>query len=227
MEEKKIEKKKYVDLTGQKFGRLTVIERAERRTGHGEHAHWVCMCDCGKVTVVKSSDLTCGKTKSCGCFREEMKLLAHTTHGDGKHGDNRNRLYHIWADMKNRCNSPSNHAYQHYGARGISVCEEWNAYENFKVWALSNGYEEDLTIDRIDVNGNYEPRNCRWITKQEQCYNKTNSRTITYQGETKTVSQWAFELGLPRTTLAHRLDDGWSIEAALTVPPQKKGVHAC
>ena len=208
----------YIDLTGQRFGRLVVIKRAG--TAKDGRALWLCCCDCGNEITTSSANLVRGHSKSCGCFRIERIIESHKAHGDGKHRE-RNRLYHIWGDMKHRCSNPNCRAYKNYGGRGITVCEEWQQYQPFRDWALHNGYSDELTLDRMDTNGNYEPDNCRWITKQEQCFNKRTSHLVTYQGVTQTVSQWAKEYNIPRTTLAHRLDDGWSVEDALTLPSQK------
>lgn len=202
----------YIDLTGQRFGKQVALEKVG--SSKDGRATWLCRCDCGQEITTTSANLIRGHTKSCGCFRKERVTEAHQTHGDGSH-INRNRLYHIWADIKNRCNSPNCRAYKNYGGRGIHVCEEWQNYSAFKQWAFQNGYNEELTIDRIDVNKDYSPSNCRWVSKHEQCQNKRNSRKISYNGETKTLSQWAIELRIPRTTFAHRLDDGWNIEEAM------------
>lgn len=136
------------------------------------------------------------------------------------HGATGTRLYQAWENMRARCNRKSSREYENYGGRGISVCSEWNEhFESFRDWALNNGYSEQLTLDRIDVNGNYEPGNCRWISNKEQQNNKRNNRNITYNGRTQTLNQWAKELGMIPKTLQGRLDkSGWSIEKALTTP---------
>jgi len=149
------------DLTGQKFGRLTVIEKTGK--GRDGHAVWKCFCGCGNIIEVRGSHLLSGHTKSCGCLNEE-KII--------KHGDNRvgrtARLYIIWRNMKQRCQEPNHPSYKWYGGKGIRVCDEWeNNYLAFKAWALVNGYREDLTIDRIDNDGDYSPGNCQWITNVE------------------------------------------------------------
>ena len=152
---------RFVDLTGQTFGFLTVIERGPN-TQRG-NAKWHCKCVCGRETFVVTSKLRNGRTISCGC----MGLL-HATQAKIKHGDSKKtRLYAIWAAMKRRCYNPNCDPYKYYGGKGIKVCDEWLEYDKFREWALSNGYAEDLSIDRIDSNGNYEPGNCQWITMQE------------------------------------------------------------
>ena len=128
------------------------------------------------------------------------------------------RIYHIWNGMIGRCERQSYNAYDRYGKRGILVCEEWHDFEEFKSWAMKNGYAEDLTIDRVDPNGNYEPSNCRWVTMKDQQNNKLNNHVITFDGETKTVSQWAEALGIRTQTLFSRLKRHWDIEKALTAP---------
>lgn len=151
---------KLIDLTGQRFGRLVVIELAEMRQ---RKSLWRCRCDCGEMTIKASHHLKEGVSRSCGCLRTERS----TTHG--KSGT---RLYRIWQDMKTRCRYPSYSGYKNYGGRGICICAEWEDFAAFQAWALANGYKEHLTIDRINVNGNYEPSNCRWATMQEQAHNK-------------------------------------------------------
>ena len=205
-----------IDLTGQRFGMLTVLERAGRKRNR---VAWRCRCDCGKESIVCALDLRSGDVKSCGCMKgswiAESKL---------KHGMSGSRLYRVWAGMKDRCLNRNEKEYPNYGERGISVCNEWMEFEPFQKWALANGYSDKLTIDRIDVNGDYCPENCRWATWKEQANNKRNNRFLEFNGRRQTVAQWAEEIGIDWTTLLDRLSRH-SIEEALSMPP-KKTTHA-
>ncbi|WDU82287.1 hypothetical protein [Caloramator sp. Dgby_cultured_2] len=151
-----------IDLTGKVFGRLSVI--GYHSTNKRGKALWLCKCDCGNETVVIGENLRSGKTTSCGCYNREMSIKANRIHGMTK-----TRIYECWLDMKKRCNDLNNKEYHNYGERGIRVCEEWEKdFKNFYDWSINNGYNDNLTIDRIDVNGDYEPSNCRWVTWSQQ-----------------------------------------------------------
>lgn len=163
-----------INLTGQRFGKVVALESTKQRKPNGE-VIWKCRCDCGNIFFTGTSTLRYGTTKSCGCARLE-KLKANPP--KKKHGGSEDRLYRVWRGMIDRCYYPSSNRYRNYGARGIQICQEWrHDYSAFRTWALNNGYEKDAkrgqcTIDRIDVNGNYEPSNCRWVSMEIQSKNK-------------------------------------------------------
>lgn len=210
---------KFVDLTGMKFGYLTVIERGKTHiTPNGtKQTIWKCRCACGKNVDVGANTLKSGNTKSCGCLKLEMLLSRSTKHGcrKEKHTD---RLYQIWRGMTARCRNDFR-----YAGRGITVCDDWKDYTTFKVWAYANGYDEnapfgECTIDRIDNNGNYEPSNCRWVNNYKQQQNTRRNRLIEYKGEVKCVSVWAREIGISPDAFYNRLNTGWTIDEIMTIP---------
>ena len=198
-----------LDLTGMRFGRWTVL----RYVGYDKGALWECRCDCGKIKNVRSDHLRYGKSTSCGCFRAEV-TAKETAQKIAKHGMWGTRLYREWIQMKQRCSpSCSKTHYDRYYGRGIRVCPEWeHDFDAFAEWALSNGYNDSLSIDRLDNDGNYEPTNCRWVTEETQANNKSTSRFITYKGKTKTLAEWARELNINYSTLRSRLSRGKSFE---------------
>lgn len=206
---------RFVNLAGQRFERLTVLER-DCSDNTGRKAHWICRCDCGNYLIAPSHHLKSGAIKSCGCYSKDINKEIHTSHGM-RH----TRLYKCWCNTKERCFSINNKSYKDYGGRGITVCEEWQKFEPFYEWAMANGYRDDLTLDRIDANGNYEPSNCRWATKKEQGNNKRNNCCITYNGEMHTISEWADIVGMPRNALYLRLKRGWDVKKALEHPLKK------
>lgn len=209
-----------LDLTGQRFGRLVVIRRAGRAPHKRRRFLWLCSCDCGSEVGVTGGNLTSGNTQSCGCLQRERTSAANRTHGFSRCVQGAaSRLYITWASMKARCSNPKAKSYRYYGAHGISVCDEWKRdFPAFRKWATTAGYRDDLSIDRINNDGDYEPGNCRWIPIAAQASNKRDNRKIKWEGQIMTVAGWARCLGMDRSTLAARLSSGWSVEKALTSP---------
>lgn len=201
------------DLTGMRFGRLVVIKATDERGPDGGVV-WECQCDCGNTCKVWNNKLMRKKPKkSCGC----LQLEAHTTY---IHGGEGSILYHKWRGMLDRCNNPNSRQYKYYGARGISVCDAWkNDFTAFRAWAETSGYVGGLSIDRIDVNGDYSPGNCRWVSMTEQQKNKTSNIIITMDGESKTLADWSKRYGIPYATAWARIRvHGWTPERALKTP---------
>ena len=202
---------KVKDLSGQRFGRLIAIKVSGKALNG--NMMWECKCDCGNTTYVHSTSLVSGSTVSCGCYHRER---VHET--KYKHGETKTRLYRIWSGMFSRCYGSRPKFVSAYTSRNIRVCDDWKDYLSFRDWAKSNGYRDDLTLDRIDVNGNYEPQNCRWATQKTQQNNRTNNHLLTYNGKTQTMSQWADELGVRAMAIQHRIARGWTAEEALSIP---------
>lgn len=176
------------------------MKRTKRET------YFVCRCDCGKEKIISRRSILSNRTKSCGCIKK-------------KHGSSYKKLYNVWASAKKRCYDEAYYNYKNYGARGIIMCNEWlNDYSSFETWALSNGYKEGLFIDRVNVDGNYEPQNCRFITPKQSGNNRRNHTYLTYKGVTKNVTQWAEELNVSDAAIFGRLKKGWSIDKIFNRP---------
>lgn len=205
-------KKSRKSLVGEKFGKLTVIKRADDYISQkGKHSPmWLCQCECGNIKAIAQSSLKSGCTKSCGCSRYESKT---------KHGLSGSRLYNIWSNMKQRCNSENESSYDRYGGRGITYCEQWEDFSEFSKWAFENGYEDTLTIERKDVNGNYCPENCCWIPQPEQAKNRRPSlRLVDKNGNERLMVDVAEELGISANVVRARYESGWDLYSAVYTP---------
>lgn len=201
-----------LNLVGQKINRLTVVRRVENSKAN--KVRFECLCECGNITVVVGSALLNDGTKSCGCLKNER-----VTKLKYRHGGCGTRLYRIWGAMHHRCQLGDDVLHKNYGNRGIFVCEEWSDFPAFRDWAMSNGYRDDLSIDRVDNNGPYAPWNCRWASREEQANNVRRNHNVTYNGETHTVSEWARLVDIPYHTLLCRIGKyNWNVEKALTTP---------
>lgn len=212
---------KVIDLTGMRFGKLTVISRSENRfigKRKASKPYWLCQCDCGNTKEICGDNLRSGSSNSCGCETSRSTIERSEKHGFARRGKNRSRLYSIWAKMISRCECKNDKAYCFYGERGISVCEEWHEFVVFKDWAYANGYLDNLTIDRIDFNGDYEPSNCRWITQSEQTRNTRRNTFVTLGDVTHCLKEWCDELNLNYTTVQARRKKGMDIYDAMFTP---------
>ena len=268
------------DLTGQRFGRLTVIKYLHERkypNGHGTHSLYLCKCDCGNEKIVTETNLESNSVKSCGCYRREFQvpdfigkkfgmlkvidrvyknekpvwmcecdcgnicyrstvsLKSSGFHSCGcyqktrigdlkrKHGMTGTRVFSIYCNIKRRCYNPNDREYIYYGGKGIALCDEWlNDFSAFYEWAKHNGYNDSLTIDRIDNSKGYSPENCRWATRKEQNNNTTRCRFFEYNGETLNIAQICEKYNINRGTLDKRLKMGWSISESIEKPVDKR-----
>lgn len=203
--------KERVNIIGKRFGNLVVLSHSHT---NGYTRCFLCQCDCGNQTIVAKNALTTGKQVSCGCLRN--KRIADLNRLPNGYL----RLGKIYRAMKKRCYDTKSNRYDRYGARGIKICDEWLSDINaFRKWSIENGYKDGLSIDRIDNNGDYSPNNCRWVEPTEQSNNTSRTVMIEYNGKTQTLTQWANELNIPKSTLHNRLRvHGWSVERALTQP---------
>lgn len=209
---------RFKDLTGQKYGRWTVLEfdcTYKRPSGQIVRM-WKCECECGTIRSVDGSKLKGGVSLSCGCRRHEITIQKNRTHGMA-----RTRIYKIWQGMKQRCNNSKEDNYRNYGGRGIKVCKEWERdFVAFRDWALNNGYSDELSIDRIDNNKGYSPENCRWANVYVQGNNRRTNHYLEWNGERKTITEWSKDnpLNLKEETIRSRMNNGWSTDAIFTTP---------
>jgi hypothetical protein len=194
---------------GTRFVRLVVTGNPVNTRGN--HYSYPCRCDCGTEKIVSGENMRSGTTVSCGCRMREA-------HHMKKHGMRKTRLYHIWQQMIQRCANPKRVNYARYGGKGIRVCQEWKDFSTFSEWALSHGYSDDLTIDRISSAGDYSPRNCRWSTVIDQARNQRSNHLLTVFGVTKCIAEWAEDARcvVSRGTLQCRIQKGWDVERAIT-----------
>ena len=209
---------KRVDLTGRKFGRLTVVGYAASMP-NGQ-LKWHCRCECGATRVVYGVHLNRGKTRSCGCYNNEV----HSTLSGRSKGAASE--YKTWSSMLNRCENPNAQEFDRYGARGIAVCDRWHDLECF-LQDMGRRPSSKHSIDRINNNGDYEPGNCRWATRQTQQNNLRSNRIVSFGGKSLTVAQWARDVGCSWSVIFCRLERGWTVERALTQPVRVyRGAHA-
>ena len=223
-----------IDLTGKRFGLLIVISRGDK-TPHGMY-RWNCQCDCGNLTSVPTCDLTNGHTRSCGCLKKSKQtinkacLTRQLRYGISNDRRSKHPLYGTWYQMISRCEKHNAHNYDRYGAKGISVCEEWHDFWKFVEWSDSiGGRPKGFTLDRIDYKGNYEPSNCRWANNHTQSMNKSSSILLTHDGKTETLATWAKIIGISDQAMYNRYNRGWS-EEDMFLPSQNgnnkfKGRH--
>lgn len=201
---------KLINIKGQKFGKWTVLEKSSKSK------KWVCRCECGNIKEVVGAQLRNGTSTNCGCVG-----------GHYKHGLKGTRIYNIWNAMKQRCNNPNTEGFKNYGGRGIKVCEEWEKdVKSFHDWAINNGYEDNLTLERNDINGNYEPFNCSWKTMKEQANNKRNNHLIEFEGQIKTISEWSEIKGISKELILERIKRDIKKEKLFEKPKKRIEVKA-
>lgn len=216
---------KRLDLIGQRFGKLVVVEFAgiKKYNEKSTRTQWLCRCDCGGTIITIGSSLMSGAVKSCGCAKKEAAIKR--SEEKEKSDLNAERLYQVWKGIKQRCYDKNREVYKYYGGRGITMCDEWkHSYFAFKEWAYTNGYDENApknmcTIDRIDVNGDYCPENCRWVDWTTQSYNRRSNKIVEYNGERKSLLEWSMITGLSTNVLYSRIFAlKWDVHRAFTQP---------
>lgn len=198
---------------GKRYGRLVVLEPIKIENNSGKQWFWKMRCDCGTEKIMKPYEIINGKNVSCGCYRKNLKTSL-------THGESHTRLHNIWCGMNNRCN-PNHVSSKGYGKRGIKICDEWKDYTKFAKWARENGFDDDLTIERIDVNGDYCPENCTWIPLAKQARNRRTTRWVEYKGRKMSLAEAAEIADLPYYQVHLRIKSGWSLEKALSTPIRK------
>lgn len=203
----------FIDLKGQEFGSLKVLEYLGK-------SKWLCECKCGNKIIVLGGNLKRGNTQSCGCKRKKQSRI------NGKNNEKYvqikqntlyKKLYTTWIGIRRRCKSKKSSKYKDYGGRGIDICKQWDNFENFFEWSINNGVKSNLSIDRIDNNGNYEPNNCRWATSKIQQRNRRNSHIVKFKSNTYCITELAEKYNINIRTLRGRLKRGWTIEKAITM----------
>jgi hypothetical protein len=214
---------KFINITGQCFGRLTALEYKGLRDPLKKDDKWECICICGSKVLVSGAKLRSGHTKSCGCLI--VDTFRETGRNRKTHGQSYSSLYSIWRGMIKRCSRLKNSNYAWYGGRGISVCGEWDVFENFFEWNKSLGelgYKQGLSLDRIDNEAGYSPDNCRWATAVTQARNKRNNLLVTINNETKCVAAWADIFNINRYVVYTRIRNGWEINEKLFLPSRQR-----
>lgn len=212
-ENKTMKAHNFIDISGNRFGKLIVKEFVGRIN---KRSLWLCVCDCGKVKTVESSNLKSGQTKSCGCIRKEISV-GLIPPSNKKHGLSSHKLYAVHQTMIARCYNPNNHAYDRYGGRGIIVCERWHSFNNFYE-DMVGSYKEGLTLERVNTNGNYEKSNCKWDTYKNQARNTRANRIVSYKEIIAPIAQICESLNKDAKIVYRRIRDGWSVTEAIETP---------
>lgn len=189
------------DCTGRRFGRLVVINWVG--TDKWRHSLWECKCDCGNTVVATANNLRSGNTRSCGCKAHEQLVDRNS-----KHGESKTRLYRIWRGIHTRCENKNRSDSKYYAMSGITVCDEWHSYDAFKTWSVEHGYNDSLSIDRIDNDRGYCPENCRWVTHKQQCNNRRNNIITEYRGQKMTLAEYSDAIGVPYSNIYRTISKG-------------------
>lgn len=231
-----IRRKSKLLVEGQKFNKLTIVKldhiEEKQYKKHSFHLeYYLCRCECGQEKIILKNQITGGYVKSCGCLLKSKEKIQKLKEHSTTHGFSKTRLYKLWIGIKTRCYNPKRQGFYLYGGRGIKMCPEWEKdFLSFRKWALNNGYNEnakrgEYTIDRIDVNGDYSPENCRFISIKEQMNNRRKTTFITYKGQTKPMSEWCKEYGIKINTAHKRIKMGWDLDKVFNEPINQKYIR--